>query len=533
MSEESPLVVVLFEAQWTVADLRKHLEGAHGPGVLLVVSPEGWSIDEGGALSVLRSIRTSFPGRSYALASKNQAVLRIAKQAGWGTMERVHALKGALKRHPFLEESVRTFSPGFWRSNIRSQLQSLGLLSLPKVRIWVLLFASAGVFFFIFFRLLPSATVYVWPGEETVTQTVNVYLVASGAVVPAERVRTLMLYPLTVEVERTLTFDEIGQEFTGTNAEMVMTIVNDASEQFSLREGTRFTNQAGMVFRLSKDVIIPARSSVNERVIADDVDLYDEIIGERGNVPAGLKWEIPGLPRDDRILVYGRNEQAGVGGTTSSENVLHEEDLMLAQKTLESQLMITARQLIDEERILKNEREEGASYVELRYEELTRTVYDNLRLPTEFLGQNVTSAPVSGRIRFTVLLYDENALFSLLRKELMDILSEEKVLVTDSVAKQNLVLHVIDAPWDADRFDWVKVTVDLSAKQRYELDPLTPTGALFSKQVREAVAGKSVSEAQGIVRNFPEVAKVEISVWPPWSGVLPGIASNILVSEEE
>ncbi len=482
MSEESPLVIVLFDAQWTAEDLRKNLEAAGGPGVLLLVPPEGWTLNPEEVTDVLHSFRCATPASANPLASTTHAGPRLATRAGGGIIERVFGLKRALARHPFLEEALRTFSPNMWRSNIRSQLQSLGLLALPKVRIWILLSVSAIVFFFIFFRLLPSATVHVWPAEETVTQTVNVYLVASGATVPAERVRTLRLYPLTVHVERTLTFDEISKEFTGTNAEMVMTVFNDSAEVYSLRKGTRFSNQAGIVFRLQEDVIIPAKSSVTERVKADDVDLYQEIIGERGNVPAGLKWEIPGLPSEDRIVIYGRNDEVGVGGTTSSSNVLKEEDLVVAQKKLESELMITARQLIDEERQLKDEREEGASYVELRYEELTRTSFDNIRVPTEFLGQKVDSIPVSGRISFTILLYDENALFELLKDELMDVLSDDKVLISESITKQNLVLHVIDAPWDEERFDWVKVTVDLSAKQRFELDPLTPTGAEYGSR---------------------------------------------------
>jgi len=36
-----------------------------------------------------------------------------------------------------------------------------------------------------------------------------------------------------------------------------------------------------------------------------------------------------------------------------------------------------------------------------------------------------------------------------------------------------------------------------------------------------------------IIKNFPEVSKVEISIWPPWAYSLPEIGTNIAVKEME
>lgn len=506
-----------------------------GQSLLIVVAPSGISpAQESDFRAILAHVRRSGDDkRDRIIATKNKRVLEIAREEGWNeAIERIGLLRHALKGHTQEQEALRTFSPGFWRGQIRSQLQSLGLLSLPRLRIWILLIASLVVFLFVFFRLLPSATVHVWPLQETLTHTVNVYLVSTGAQVPT-RVRTLPLYPVTVRAEKTLTFDDIGKEFTGTNAEVAMIVANEADEAYALRKGTRLTNQAGMIFRLQEDIFVEAGSTVTVKAVADPVDLYGEIMGERGNVPAGLKWEFPGLSPEERAVVYARNDEPGVGGTSSFINVLREEDLVIAQKKLESELRLTARQLVDEERETRNAQSENASFVELRYDELTYTSFDQFTLPREFLGAKVDSVPVSGTISYTVLLYDENALFEMLREELVDVVADDKEVLPESIRKEEMVLHVTDAPWEEPNINWVKITVDLSAQQRFTLDPATPVGLEFSRAVREAVVGKSVDEAEKIVKNMPEVSKVEVSLWPPWNRWLPSIPSNILITQEQ
>ncbi len=533
MPAKPPVLTVLTsDGTSNIREVGASIRGSTGP-LLLALSPAGLQLPEEEVFRFLRELKALNADRHLTLATKHTKTLEIARRAGWHILSKSKDLRKTLHGHAQLSEALRSFSPKLWREQIRTQLQSLGLLSLPKVRIWVLFATSGFVFLFIIFRLLPSATLKIWPAEEPVSQTMNVLLVASGATdVPQGRVKTLPLIPLTVKAQETLTFDEIGKEFTGTNAEVTLTVFNDSAEQFSLRQGTRFVNQAGMVFRLRQDMIIPAKSSLPGKALADEVDQFNEIVGERGNVPPGLKWEIPGLPQDQRAVIYGRNEQAGKGGTTSHRNVVRQEDLEIAQKKLEQMLKAKARQMVSDARAEQSQRD-GSNLVELDYDELTRLTFSDMKLPTEFIGQHISSLPVEGTAFYTVLLYDQDALFELMKERIMDGVGEQRMVKDGSVTKENMVLYVIDAPWDAPILQWVKITADLSATQRYLLDPLTIAGANFSKKVRDAVAGKSISEAERIIKNLPEVSKIDISIWPFWSRALPSISSSIHIQEEQ
>jgi len=154
------------------------------------------------------------------------------------------------------------------------------------------------------------------------------------------------LVPIKVQIARQLVFDQISKEFIGTSSKMQLTIMNKAKEAYSFKKTTRVSNQAGMIFRLQESVVIEPGSEVTVTAKADDTDLYGQIIGDRGNVPAGLRWDIPGLPEDERKLVYAENRKPATGGTTAYRTVLSKDDIEIAKKRLEKELLADAKQQV-------------------------------------------------------------------------------------------------------------------------------------------------------------------------------------------
>lgn len=461
------------------------------------------------------------------IAAKHPTIVAEARAAGLRVFDRTKQLKAFLSSHPRADEALRAFSPHLWRQQLKSQLQRMGLLSMPKLRIFSLAGLSVLLFFIVVFRLLPSADIYINPRQEAVSQTMNIFLVQSGATADiSDRVRHMPLVPITVHFRKSTTFDHISKEFIGTSSRMQLTVVNASAEEYSLRKGTRFTNQAGMVFTILDQAIVAAGEEITVRAQAQDLDLYGQIIGERGNVPAGLRWDIPGLAPEERQLVYGENRQPAAGGTTAYRTVLKQADLELAQKRLEQELLAAAKQMAEEERSMMNEKDASSFYSLLNYAELTKTTYNDFVMPTQFIDQVVTSVPIEGGITYTAFVYDARAILDLLKDELQAHVQQGRTLIDGHLTYQDLVAHVIDY---SDDLSWIKLTVDLTATEEYILDPLSPVGALFAKKVRELVTGVSREEAIRIVRNMPEVESVEISQWPPWNTTLPGIASHISV----
>ncbi|MBP9774113.1 MAG: hypothetical protein KBD00_05845 [Candidatus Peribacteraceae bacterium] len=528
MTDQHDITVFVFDAQMSLKDLGLSVRQTKG-SCMVVLPPEGIeSVKDDVMRAWLKELRSLHRDRTLILACKNKHIANIARREHWQIASTLRQLRLLIGKHPQYAEALRTFSPSSWRQQIRTRLQFIGLLSLPKLRIWVIFASSILVFLFAFFKLLPSCVIQIWPNQNSVNYTTNVFLVSSGATVtvPVNRIHNLPLRPLTVTVERTLTFDQVGKNFTGTASQVDLTVYNDGDEKFSLRKGTRFSNQAGMIFRLKYDLILEARTKQVARATAAPVDLYGEIIGVRGNVPAGLKWDVSALPENERAIIYARNEKAGYGGTTSYANIVKKEDIDIARKKLEQELLASAKQMVEDQRNEYNDMNHS-SLVQLNYDDLTKIEYKNFNLSESFIGQNVSSIPVQGTIAYTVLLYDDSQLLKMLRSEIEGHVSTDKVLVESSFSKSNVDIRIVP-PWDDD-FKWVKITADLNYAEKFVLGSLTPAGATFGKNLRDSAAGKSVSDAKRIINNLPEVSKVEIKLWPPWATALPTIPNNIAI----
>ncbi len=464
------------------------------------------------------------------IAVREPHVAAAARSHDLRVITSLKPLKELLHGDEQLEEALRLFWPSAWQQQLRNRLQTMGLLSLPRVRIWVLTGLSLILFWFVLFRLLPTAEVRVRPRRETISQAMNITLVQSGAwaqVPPAAK--KVPLVPVAVEVRRSLVFQEITPEFTGSRAHVPMTVVNESDEPVTVRTGSRLAASGGIVFRLTEPVIVRPKGRTTVQAVAEDLDLYGKIIGARGNVPEGLRWEFTELAESERRTLYGRNLREGRNGTTASITRLKESDLEVARKKLQSLLRQEAQEQLTE-RIAAMDRENpGSDWRTFSEEKLIQVAYHDERMPLDLLGQSVREVPVAMAMTLTVQAYDASEILQLVRRDIASHIEPDKVLLEQSVDVNRL--SVLPIHIDPSR-TWVKVTADLSATEEYLLDQLTPAGARFARRVREAVAGQAVWEAERVVRNMPEVERVQIRLWPPWGRTITPIEGNIRIIQE-
>jgi limonene-1,2-epoxide hydrolase len=474
------------------------------------------------------------PYREHIAIATHDRVLQVAAQEGGvSVLQERDDLRARLGTYPHAATVVRHFSAEQWQQSAYVILQKFKALSMHRISLVFFLGGSILLLGTVLFIALPSATVRIWPAMSMVSHTANIVLVTSGATLDMEPKYTLPLLPIRTTVQKTIQFTEISKKFLGENAETEMTIVNESSEQYSLRAGTRLVNQAGMIFRTLSSVQIPPLQGVEPgiaRTLARAVpkDLYGQILGERGNVPAGLKWEIPGLSMEERELVYARNVTDATGGVSRYGRELQEQDLELAQKQMEQELQSAVKMRVEEDVTLLRE-QDGKEYVVLQYEVLTGMSFSGVVLPLDLLGEEVESIPVSGSLSYEVLAYDKQSLLELLLPGLLLHVEEGRELIETSVVPEGISVHVIE--YDDDRA-WVKITAELTGKQRSVLAQTSQAGRIFTERVREMVLGKDVQDAARIIQNFPEVERVDISMWPPWRGTLPSLMRNIRIIPE-
>jgi hypothetical protein len=162
----------------------------------------------------------------------------------------------------------------------------------------------------------------------------------------------------------------------------------------------------------------------------------------------------------------------------------------------------------------------------LTSDQLVKSTFTGFVMPLELLNQPVTSVSIEGGLEYKALAYDAVPVLDVVSKELASHISEGKRLLTETVDMKRLDLRVFDY---ADDLSWIKATVELTATEEFILDPLTPEGARFAKNIRSQVSGMLRQDAIRIIKNLPEVEKVDIRLWPPWDSTLPAIPSNISI----
>jgi len=114
-----------------------------------------------------------------------------------------------------------------------------------------------------------------------------------------------------------------------------ISVINDSATDYSFVATTRFMSQDGVLFRLKEASDIPADSTT-------DVVVYADEVGPEGDIEPA-KFTIPGLGAELEDTVYGRSRTAMSGGSGMVAAV-SEDDIDKARKEMMARLMDEARE---------------------------------------------------------------------------------------------------------------------------------------------------------------------------------------------
>lgn len=406
----------------------------------------------------------------------------------------------------------------------KNRLDSQPIHLTPGKKKWLAAFllVSALVFFIVIYVALPGATVIIEPSADVVSKGVNVNLELNGS-----GDNELVAYPIETEVTAKLSHAATDIENIGTNASGTLTIVNIDGIEHPLIKETRFQTDDGIVFRLQEEVIVPAGSSTNPAkvdvtVVADTLDANGAAVGDRGNIGPS-RFFLPGLKEDTRDKLYGESTTPMAGGTSNMIARVSEEDLLAAQAQLEAEL---------KEKVLADLRKEVLSEgntkgLNLKLVEDTATLQfgtADIDLPYEMIGKEAETFEVTGTLKLSGVAYDSDALYALLKTQLLSVETPGKQIV--SVDKNSISLSVLEADIPSDSY---KITAQIQGVEEYEIDTDLEGGAELNKKIKEHIAGKTIEEAEAYIQNLPEVNSVEIKVWPVWSPTIPSLPDNIKI----
>ncbi|MFA4815153.1 MAG: hypothetical protein WC924_03850 [Candidatus Gracilibacteria bacterium] len=419
--------------------------------------------------------------------------------------------------------SLRSYLADFRRNRLEKRPLNIYLTPGKKRWIFGLLTASVLVFFVIAYVALPGATILIEPASNVLSKSVNVTLEPN----PTDPY-SLKAYEIETEVEYTLTHPSTGLiTDDSSNAAGNLTIINTSGVARPLVKETRFQTEDGIVFRLQKEVNVPAGTAITPGtlvayVIADPLDANGVAVGERGNVGA-TKFFLPGLREDTRTELYAESYDAMTGGLTVSRVQVTENDLIAAQVRLETDLKEKAVAALRKE-VLAESNTLGVTLRLLETSDALQYGPALVELPYTLIGQEQKTFDVSGSMSISGVAYSTDDLFSILKAEIVSSKTPGKLLV--SVDENSVSLQVLEVGLAVGTY---KITVQVQGIEEYEIDPELEGGSKLAEKIKEHVAGKTIEEAAAYIQNLPEVNSVEISVWPVWSPTIPSLPENIKI----
>lgn len=340
---------------------------------------------------------------------------------------------------------------------------------------------------FVIYTTLSRASVSVTlrPVDREVNFRLTLAEEALGRGVPSGALKASFL---ETTASATDTFVPSGTTARTGKAGGTVTIHNETDRPQPLVATTRLLNPAGLLFRLTEPVRVPAQGTVDALVEADKE-------GAEYEITATSRFTIPGLNSALQQSIYA-SSSAPMARGGAAESTVTAQDLETARQTLKAKLLDEARQAF------------------------TAQVGENKITPDDFTVETLeetasVKAGVAAR-SFTVgmKLRIIGVVFN--REELLRRVADE---VGADVSGDTGLRYRIEG------FDAISRTAELTGLAVVG-SSLDRSSSIFGAS---SFAGKTPAEVKFYLENFEGVEKVEVQVSPYWQRRLPRLPSRIKV----
>lgn len=293
-------------------------------------------------------------------------------------------------------------------------------------------------------------------------------------------------------------FPATGKATANSSAQGTIRVYNKYHLPQVLIANTRFLSDEGKLFRSKSRVVIPAGGFQDVQVVASEP-------GESYNIGPST-FSLPGLAGSPRYTaVYGESQEPMTGGSLSDTPQVTEDDIAKAKDALSAALLQEGKKSI-----LAKIQEKGDAI--LMEKAFSQDIEEVESLVSK--GAQVSTFQVTGRLNSRALIFQRKDIEAFWKQFISFQLPPEKVL-----SGQNLQIEFSfqSIDWEQKRMV-IKSSASAFAYPRFSLEEL-----------RARLGGMSVKEGREFLRSFPQIAEVDITMWPLPLGDIPRDANKIKI----
>ena len=354
----------------------------------------------------------------------------------------------------------------------------------------VLLFALLAMFNGAEVTYTPKAQILTWGGESySATKTAG-----SG----------LMYSVVKLSGDKSAVLEATGEQEVSRKASGTIVIYNNSTETQALRDTTRFQSNDGKIYRIAKNISVPAKSSAGPGSV--EAVVYADQAGESYNI--GLTdFTVPGLKGTPKFdLVYARSKTPMSNGFIGKEKVVDQASLAKAKTSLQAEL--------SKELIAKAQAEVPADFI--LYPNLASVAYEDL--------------PQSGASNASVTINLRGNLAGVMfkRSDLASTIATGKATISPKDQLEFETLESLNISFangqSADILNLSKIDFKVVG-----------SGTLFWKTdevaLKSALAGHKKSELSQIIKTYPTIVSATANIRPFWKTSFPADTSKIVIKK--
>lgn len=413
-------------------------------------------------------------------------------------------------QHLFVKEEPRTGRFNFRLPAVNFKIPSLGKLSMPNfggfkflpIIVLVILVIMAGSVYFAYYQL-PKAHVSILVSTHDLPKDVDLTFSPNAATVDNAN-KIIPAKSMEVQESGDKSISTTGKKNIGSAAKGTVTIYNKTLSSKTFPNGTIIMAN-GFKFSFDADISVASASDTGEGLTygKTDAKITAATIGPDANLASGASFSFVDFPSSSYTA---KNSDALSGGTSREVTVVSSNDQDNLLATLSDDLKAKAKSDLDQKVGGDNKILDKSIMVDIVSKKFDHEV-----------GSEATTLDLTLDAKTTALVY-KNSDFNALSKDLF--VSDIPNGFDTSAA--NIDLKINDGKVQKDGSFKSSATVTMHLLPKLPLD-----------DIRKKLAGKSVSQAQDILRNQENVTGVEMSIESPLpfnQNNLPSNPANILLT---
>lgn len=386
----------------------------------------------------------------------------------------------------------------------KSQKQSFRFFTVKRLVIVLIILITIGLGFGLYF-VLPRVQVIITPKKEiihfeteiTVDKNIDSVIVVDNSI-PGQ--------VFQLEMEDFKKFPTTGEKDIEEYARGKIIVYNQySSSDQALVKTTRFLSEGGKLFRLVETTVIPGAAIEEGKIIpsSKEVEVIADEAGEAYNIGPS-KFTIPGFKGTPKYEgFYALSSESMIGGARGRMRVATRDDIDGATEIVSLELKEKTKKqfykkIPEDLKFLEN-----AQVLEI--------VESNSTLQADQPGKEFT---ITVKARAWGLAFKEEDVFYLIKENISDKISENKILVPSS----------IEINYGENKIDLTRGKAVFSCQVKSEA-----AWNLNKETLRDNLAGRDEIGVRKYLSSLAEIESAKVMFWPFWVKKIPKSKGNIKI----